>query len=138
MRANDSVQYIAPNRPFGPGLCGNVTVATGEHAMTNKYLGGRIGYAGPAFNVAVAYSRTEVDTSGAVMFSNFDVGASGRAAGFRLSGYFGRIESKRTALYATTASIRNDGTVYGVSPTGSVLTRGNNSSGVEIGVHHLF
>jgi predicted porin len=46
--------------------------------------------------------------------------------------------SKRTALYATAAWINNDNTAYGVTGFASSLTRGNNSSGGEVGVRHLF
>ncbi len=46
--------------------------------------------------------------------------------------------SKRTALYATGSVVDNTNTAFSVSGTGSVLTRGNNSSGAELGVRHLF
>ena len=51
--------------------------------------------------------------------------------------------SKRTALYATWASINNDGNStnganFSVSNQASALTRGNNSTGGQIGVRHSF
>jgi predicted porin len=46
--------------------------------------------------------------------------------------------SKRTALYATVSAVDNTNTAFSVSGTGSALTRGNNSSGAEIGMRHLF
>jgi predicted porin len=53
--------------------------------------------------------------------------------------------SKRTAFYATVASINNagpsgtrTGTAYTVSGTGSALSRGNSSTGGEVGIKHSF
>jgi predicted porin len=46
--------------------------------------------------------------------------------------------SKRTALYATASWINNNNTAYGVTGFASPLTRGNNSSGGEVGVRHIF
>ena len=46
--------------------------------------------------------------------------------------------SKRTAVYATGSWIDNRNSAYGVSPTGSLLSRGVNSRGGEVGVRHLF
>ena len=47
--------------------------------------------------------------------------------------------SKRTALYATWASIDNDDDAqFGVSTQGGALSRGNNSSGIQLGVRHSF
>ena len=51
--------------------------------------------------------------------------------------------SKRTALYATWASINNDGNAtnganFSVNSQSSALTRGNNSTGGQIGVRHSF
>lgn len=46
--------------------------------------------------------------------------------------------SVRTALYATYGSIDNTHTAYGVSASGSALSRGTNSSGAELGIRHVF
>jgi len=51
--------------------------------------------------------------------------------------------SKRTALYATWSSINNDGNStnganFSVSTQASALTRGNNSTGGQLGVRHSF
>ena len=46
--------------------------------------------------------------------------------------------SKRTALYATASWINNNHTAYGVTGFASPLTRGNNSSGGEVGIRHIF
>lgn len=46
--------------------------------------------------------------------------------------------SKRTALYATYASIDNTASNFTVLSTASPLTRGNDSSGVQTGVRHSF
>jgi predicted porin len=46
--------------------------------------------------------------------------------------------SKRTALYSTYGTIDNTNTGFGVSATGSALSRGNNSSGAELGIRHVF
>jgi predicted porin len=45
--------------------------------------------------------------------------------------------SKRTALYATYSRIDNTGTAFTVA-SGTSLTRGNDSSGFEVGVRHSF
>jgi predicted porin len=60
-RANNSVQYFLP--PNLGGIFGNVMMAAGEGAVGNKYQGGRIGYEGGPFNVAVAYSQNLSTTS---------------------------------------------------------------------------
>ncbi len=46
--------------------------------------------------------------------------------------------SKRTALYATYAAIDNTNTNFTVLANASPLTRGNNSSGGQVGVRHTF
>ena len=46
--------------------------------------------------------------------------------------------SKRTALYATASWINNNNTAYAVTGFASPLTRGNNSSGGEVGIRHIF
>jgi predicted porin len=194
VRANNAVQYILPNGLFGPGLYGQVMVAAGENAPGNKYLGGRIGYAAGPFDVAAAYSDTDLDTAGNVTFSNWNLGGSWNFGIGKVSAFYGSIDidglaagnakqdnwfigvvapfgqwnfkasygqvkqggvldgnkasqfaigtdynlSKRTALYATYGSIDNTNTAYGVSATGSPLSRGTNSNGAEFGIRHIF
>ncbi len=57
VRANNSVGYFLP--ALG-GVYGQVMVAAGEGVAGNKYIGGRLGYAGGPVNVAVAYGKTEI------------------------------------------------------------------------------
>ncbi|MCY7315270.1 MAG: porin [Rubrivivax sp.] len=57
VRANNSIGYFLP--ALG-GVYGQVMVAAGEGAVGNKYLGGRLGYAGGPINIAVAYGKTEI------------------------------------------------------------------------------
>jgi predicted porin len=195
VRANNSVQYILPNGVFGPGLYGQFMMAAGENAIGNKMWGGRIGYAAGPFDVAFAYSDTDVspDASG----TNWNIGGSWNFGFMKLSGFYSKIDisgslngvnfadrgqqnwfiggsvpfgqanfkiswgqsdgtgaasigakqwalgadynlSKRTAIYATWASINNNsGSAFRVAPT-SVLTPGTNSSGFEVGARHIF
>lgn len=51
-RANNMVSYFLPGGVTGPGLFGQVSVAAGEGAAGNKYIGGRIGYASGPFSIA--------------------------------------------------------------------------------------
>jgi predicted porin len=197
VRANNSVQYILPNGVFGPGLYGNFMVAAGENAVANKMYGGRIGYAAGPFNVAAAYSLTEVTT--VVDATNWNIAGSWDFKIFKISAFYSQIEikdaavfagqkggqdnwyigasmplgqanfkvswgqvdgsgalnsrgakqwalgadynlSKRTALYATVASINNDNNAvsnFRVAAT-SPLTGGNSSTGGEVGIRHSF
>ncbi len=194
VRANNMVQYILPNGTFGPGLYGQVSVAAGENAPGNKMYGGRIGYAAGPFNVAAAYSDTDVTVDGNVTASNWNIAGSWDFKFMKLSAFYSQIEvdglvggkagqdnwyigatapfgqanlkaswgqvdgngtannrgakqwaigadynlSKRTAMYATWASINNDaGNDFRVAPT-SPLSPGENSSGFEVGVRHSF
>jgi predicted porin len=194
VRANNMVQYVLPNGTFGPGLYGQLSVAAGENAPGNKMYGGRIGYAAGPFNVAAAYSDTDVTTDGNVSASNWNVAGSWDFKILKLSGFYSQIEidglvggkagqdnwyigvtaplgqanlkaswgqidgngtadargakqwaigadynlSKRTAIYATWASINNDNTSdFRVAAQGD-LSPGQSSSGAEIGVRHSF
>ena len=92
VRANNAVQYILPNGVFGPGLYGQVMVAAGENAPGNKYFGGRIGYAAGPFDVAAAYGDTDLDTSGDVSFSQWNIGGSWNFGFAKFSGYYGTID----------------------------------------------
>jgi predicted porin len=198
VRANNSVQYILPNGIFGPGLYGQVMVAAGEGAIGNKMWGGRIGYAAGPFNVAAAYSDTEI--VGNVDATNWNIAGSWDFKFLKLSAFYSQIEvdgapvlnpeqknwyigasmpfgqanfkiswgqadgenfnnfgqgtnrgakqwaigadynlSKRTAIYATASAVNNDAdSNFRVTAQSSALTRGENSTGFEVGVRHSF
>lgn len=92
VRANNTVQYILPNGVFGPGLYGQVMVAAGENAPGNKMWGGRIGYAAGPFNVAAAYSETDV--TDALSASNWNVAGSWDFQRFgKISAFYSQIET---------------------------------------------
>ncbi|MEO7851022.1 MAG: porin [Rubrivivax sp.] len=92
VRANNMVQYILPNGVFGPGLYGQLSVAAGEGAVANKMFGGRIGYAAGPFNVAAAYSDTDVSIDGNVTASNWNVAGSWDFKFLKLSAFYSQIE----------------------------------------------
>ena len=195
VRASNSVGYFLP--ALG-GVYGQVMVAAGENAPAtagNKYIGGRIGYAGGPVNVAVAYGKTEItsnrDQVGLnVGFSfnlgfmtllaqghryevditpalnrkqtNLMVGATVPFGASTLKASYGRATSdgldrdgnqiavgyqydlsKRTAIYATAARVKNEGNAtngarftVGSGPT--LQARGQTSSGYNLGVRHSF
>ncbi len=89
VRANNAVQYILPNGVFGPGLYGQVMAAAGENATGNKMWGGRIGYAAGPFNVAAAYSDTDVSPS--VSGTNWNIAGSWDFKIVKVSAFFSRI-----------------------------------------------
>jgi len=88
VRANNSVQYILPNGVFGPGLYGNFMMAAGENAAGNKMWGGRIGYAAGPFNVAAAYSDTDIDTAGNFSGTNWNIAGSWDFKFLKLSAFY--------------------------------------------------
>lgn len=96
VRANNAVQYILPNGVFGPGLYGQVMIAAGEAALGNKMYGGRLGYAAGPFNVAAAYSDTDVsdDVSG----KNWNIAGSWDFKIIKVSAFFSRISLDGTVL----------------------------------------
>jgi predicted porin len=96
VRANNSVQYILPNGVFGPGLYGQVMVAAGEAALGNKMWGGRIGYAAGPFNVAVAYSDTDI--TDAVNATNWNIAGSWDFKFLKLSAFYSQIEADGVIL----------------------------------------
>jgi predicted porin len=94
VRANNMVQYVLPNGIFGPGFYGNFGIAAGEAAPGNKFYGGRIGYAGAAFDVAAAWGKTEELAA----FSNIDadvwnIGGSWNFGFMKVSGFYGQIDA---------------------------------------------
>jgi predicted porin len=198
VRANNSVGYILPAGQFGPGLYGQVMVAAGENALGNKMWGGRIGYKAGPFDVAAAYSDTDINDN--ISVTNWNIAGAWDFGRFgKVSGFFSMIEadgfnnnpeqdnwyvgyaipfgqanfkiswgqadgknfssqngtqdrgakqwaigadynlSKRTAIYATYSGINNDsGSAFRVTAQSSVLSRGENSTGFEVGVRHSF
>jgi predicted porin len=95
VRANNAVQYILPNGVFGPGLYGNAMVAAGENAVGNKMWGLRIGYAAGPFNVAAAYSDTDVSEN--VSGTNWNVAGSWDFKIVKVSAFYSQINLSGTA-----------------------------------------
>jgi predicted porin len=75
-RGDNQVQYFLP-KALG-GLYGVVSVAAGEGNVGDKYIGGRIGYAGGPFNVSVAYGETQASAAD----DQYKLGAVGGAWDF--------------------------------------------------------
>jgi predicted porin len=73
VRANNSVGYFLP--AMG-GVYGQVQVAAGEAVSGNKYIGGRLGYAGGPVNVAVAFGKTDKAPSNLGDFKEVNFGGS--------------------------------------------------------------
>ena len=73
VRANNTVGYFLP--ALG-GVYGQVQVAAGEATTGNKYVGGRIGYAGGPVNVAVAWGKTYKTGTMIDDFTDINAGAS--------------------------------------------------------------
>ncbi len=73
VRANNSVGYFLP--AMG-GVYGQVQVAAGEGVAGNKYIGGRVGYAGGPVNVAVALGKTSKDGGLADDYQDINFGGS--------------------------------------------------------------
>ena len=73
VRANNTVGYFLP--AMG-GVYGQVQAAAGEGTAGNKYIGGRIGYAGGPVNVAAAFGKTYKDGGLADEFSDINFGGS--------------------------------------------------------------
>ena len=173
-------------------------VAAGENAIGNKMWGGRIGYKAGPFDVAAAYSDTDITDN--VNVTNWNIAGAWDFGRFgKLSGFFSMIEadgvnnnpeqdnwfigyavpfgqanfkiswgqadgknfslqngstdrgakqwaigadynlSKRTAIYATYSGINNDNdSAFRVTAQSSALSRGENSTGFEVGVRHSF
>lgn len=103
VRANNTVGYFLP--AMG-GVYGQVQVAAGEGATGNKYMGGRIGYAGGPVNVAVAMGKTSKTGAMVDDFTDFNVGASFNLGFMTLIGQFGKTDystanQKKVLLAAT-------------------------------------
>ncbi len=87
VRANNTVSYFLP--AMG-GVYGQVQVAAGERVQGNKYMGGRVGYAGGPVNVAVAWGKTYKDLAMVDDFTDFNVGGSFNLGFMNLMAQFGK------------------------------------------------
>jgi predicted porin len=106
VRANNTVQYILPNGVFGPGLYGQAMVAAGEGAFSNKMWGGRIGYAAGPFNVAFAYSDTEITPT--IDGSNWNIAGSWDFKFMKLAAFYSQINIDGSVGGATFQDIGQD------------------------------
>ncbi|MCV2363727.1 porin [Paucibacter sp. DJ1R-11] len=84
VRSDNSVGYFLPGN-LG-GMYGQAMVAAGE-GSTGKYVGGRLGYAAGAFDVAGAWSETS-NTAANAKFKVSNLGASYTVDAFKLMGLY--------------------------------------------------
>lgn len=84
VRSDNSVGYFLPSN-LG-GIYGQAMVAAGE-GSTGKYVGGRLGYAAGAFDVAGAWSETS-NTAANAKFKVSNLGASYTVDAFKLMGLY--------------------------------------------------
>jgi predicted porin len=104
VRADNTIGYFLPSG-IG-GVYGQAQVAAGEGADTNKYVGGRLGYAAGPVDVAVGYGQTGKTNK----FKLLDVGGAFTLGPAKLTGQY--VQEKQ-------ASVKN--TVYQL---GTVVTMG--------------
>ena len=88
VRANNSIGYFLP-AGLG-GLYGQAMVAAGEGVAGNKHIGGRLGYAAGPVNFAVAYGKTEVNTT--TDWTDINIGGSFNLGFMTLMGYYVKSE----------------------------------------------
>jgi predicted porin len=91
-RASNMATYFLPGGVTGPGLFGQVSVAAGEGAPGNKYIGGRIGYADGPFSIAAAYGVTDVTVSGDVDATAWNIGGSWNFGFLKLVAFFNQTD----------------------------------------------
>lgn len=103
------------------GTVAGLSRTAGRH---NWYVGASAPFG--AWNVKASYGSTE----GKDLLNNVDATQWAIGVDYNLS--------KRTALYATYASIDNDNSTFTVSPQSSVISAGRSSSGGQVGVRHSF
>lgn len=84
VRSDNSVGYFLPSG-LG-GVYGQAMVAAGE-GSTGKYIGGRLGYAAGAFDIAGAWSETTNNAAGD-KFKVGNIGASYQLDAFKLMGLY--------------------------------------------------
>jgi predicted porin len=90
VRANNSIGY---HLPAAGGLYGQVMVAAAEGARNgNKYVGGRIGYAGGPVNIAAAIGITDEDslTLTGDDYTDANIGGSFRFGAFTLMAQYSK------------------------------------------------
>ncbi len=90
VRANNTVGYFLPS---AGGVYGQVMVSAGEGVTNgNKYVGGRIGYAGGPVNIALAVGKTDRDGGLALAddYSDLNFGGSYKFGGFTLIGQYSK------------------------------------------------
>jgi predicted porin len=93
VRANNTVGYFLPSGIAG-GLYGQLMLAAGENVSTNKYFGGRLGYASGPFNVAGAWGRTQVSTALDQDGTNWNLAGSWNFGFLMASAYYGNLTVK--------------------------------------------
>lgn len=92
VRASNMVSYLPPGGASGPGLVGQLSVAAGEDAPGNKYLGARIGYSAGAYSVGASYAETGITADDTVKATVWNLGASWDFGFARLSGMYNQID----------------------------------------------
>jgi len=115
VRANNMAQYILPAGQFGPGLYGQAQVAAGENDRSNKYYGGRIGYAAGPFDVAGSYGLTDcLDLACNVDLTNWNIGGSWNFGFMKLAAFYGITEIDGTVAGAG-GTVERDNWFVGIS-----------------------
>ena len=123
VRANNSVGYFLP--AMG-GLYGQVQVAAGEGVAGNKYVGGRIGYAGGPVNIAGATGKTSKDGGLADDYTDTNIGGSVAFGAFTLMGQY----SKRDFLNRDQKTTMLGGTyAFGANTLKASITNSKGTQG---------
>jgi len=97
VRADNSVGYFLP--AMG-GLYGQLMVAAGEGTPGNKMYGGRLGWAAGPFNVAGAWSQTEITFNQDL--TNWNIGGSWNLGFMTLTGFYSTIEADNSSNFQQT------------------------------------
>ena len=87
VRDNNTIGYFLP--AMG-GVYGQVQVAAGEAATGQKYMGGRIGYAGGPVNVAAAFGKTAKTGPMVDTYSDINFGGSYNLGFLSLMGQYSK------------------------------------------------
>lgn len=90
VRADNTVGYHLP-AGLG-GFYGQLMYAFGENQSGNGMYGGRLGWAAGPFNIAGAYSATEVFADEGYDGTNWNIAGSWNLGFLRLSGFYSQIE----------------------------------------------
>ena len=126
VRANNTIGYFLP--ALG-GVYGQVQVAAGEgNTVGNKYIGGRIGYAGGPVNVAAAYGKTYKDGGLADDYKDVNFGGSFAVGPATLIAQY----SKRDFLTRDQKTLMLGGTVgFGQSTLKASYTKSSGAQGTS-------